>query len=201
MEDKRRAKGLSLEDRELWRRVTESVTPLRPVAAPAIPVASPGPPPGVSAGPFAAPPRPPKRQAPPPASPSPALPPLDRRLTRRIGRGTRDVDAVIDLHGLTQREAHGLLLSFLQGARAAGHRLVLVVTGKGGGEEAVWWDESSRGVLRRAVPDWLATPQFRPLVVGFEQAHRRKGGEGAIYVQVRRADRGADRGGGRGPAR
>ena len=67
---------------------------------------------------------------------------------------------------------------------------MLVVTGKGEAEPlADWWAEGSRGVLRRAVPEWLATPAFRPLVVGFERAHRHRGGEGAIYVQLRRSDR------------
>ncbi|MEJ8574969.1 Smr/MutS family protein [Microbaculum marinum] len=127
--------------------------------------------------------------------PPPPLNPLDRRLTRRIGRGSRAVDAVIDLHGLTQREAHDRLLSFLQGARDRGHRVVLVVTGKGRpaaeGDllETDWWQEGTRGVLRRAVPEWLATAPFRLLVVGYEQAHSRRGGEGAIYVQIRRKPR------------
>jgi DNA-nicking Smr family endonuclease len=59
---------------------------------------------------------------------------------------------------------------------------VLVITGKG-----KMGAESERGVLRRQVPQWLSLPEFRSLVVGFEEAHIGHGGEGALYVRVRRA--------------
>lgn len=195
----RRPRDLEPSDRDLWRKVTETVTPLKgqsrknttetPAAPDPVEAAASEP---VSKekllGSTAQPHTPRGSKSPPPKAPPLAA--LDRKLTRRIGRGARPVDAVIDLHGLTQREAHDRLLSFLQGARARGHRLILVVTGKGrSGEEADWWEEGRRGVLRRAVPDWLSTPPFRILVVGYEQAHIRKGGEGAIYVQIRRKDR------------
>ncbi len=180
---------LKEEDRELWRRVTATVKPLdRRAAAP--PPDEPEPestPANKNANPakeFAVP------AARKPAPPAPSLNPVDRKLTRRIARGARGVDAKLDLHGLTQREAHARLLSFLQAARARGHRLVLVVTGKGRSDGAAeWWEEGTRGVLRRAVPEWLATPPFRAMVVGYERAHARKGGDGALYVQIRRADR------------
>ena len=57
---------------------------------------------------------------------------------------------------------------------------MLVITGKGtaGGE---------RGVLRRQVPQWLSLPEFRTFVIGFEEAHIGHGGEGALYVRIRRA--------------
>lgn len=203
MGDKRRRRDLSPEDRELWRRVTEDISPLprrsgkKPAAK--VPAEASPPDPPAAAGSQDRAPKPPRMPAAPPAvpktatavrPPEPTVPALDRKLTRRIGRGTRAVDATIDLHGLTQQEAHHRLLAFLKGARAAGHRLVLVVTGKGEAEpRADWWAEGNRGVLRRAVPDWLATPAFRPLVVGYERAHQHRGGEGAIYVQLRRLDR------------
>jgi DNA-nicking Smr family endonuclease len=59
---------------------------------------------------------------------------------------------------------------------------VLIITGKG-----KIGAESERGVLRRQVPQWLGLPEFRSLVVGFEEAHIGHGGEGALYVRVRRA--------------
>lgn len=205
MGDKRRRRDLSPEDRELWRRVTEDVAPLRRPARKMPVPKEPGetlpPEPPAAARSQDGAPKPPRMPAAPPPAPKaataikpperePALPALERKLARRIGRGTRAVDATIDLHGLTQQEAHHRLLAFLKGARAAGHRLVLVVTGKGEAEpRADWWAEGNRGVLRRAVPDWLATPAFRPLVVGYERAHQHRGGEGAIYVQLRRLDR------------
>ena len=73
-------------------------------------------------------------------------------------------------------------------AQADGARMVLVVTGKGAGrgdrEAAV-----ERGVLKRQVPMWLSLPEFRLLIVGFEDAHVGHGGEGALYVRLRRASR------------
>jgi len=193
----RRPRFLDSEDRELWRRVTDTVKPLKTeplkpkrAADPAeMPAQKPEPSqPARKPKPIvhAAPPIVRKQaQTPPPA---PSLAPLDKRLTRRIGKGSRAVDAKIDLHGLNQREAHARLLSFLQVARARGHRLVLVVTGKGKVENhGDWWEEGARGVLRRSVPEWLATPPFRSMVVSYERAHLKKGGEGALYVQLRRS--------------
>ena len=117
-----------------------------------------------------------------PAAP-PALAPMSRREKSRLSRGRQEIDARIDLHGMTQARAHRALLAFLQRAHADGATFVLVITGKGriGGEER------EQGVLRRQVPHWLALPEFRTIVVGYEQAHIGHGGEGALYVRVRRA--------------
>src|SRR6185437_11737021 len=120
--------------------------------------------------------------APPPAKPStPPLQPLDRRTRQRVARGREQIDARIDLHGLTQAEAHAALSRFLHAASARGARLVLVITGKGGRG-----GDGERGVLRRQVPQWLALPDFRAFVIGFEDAHTAHGGEGAMYVRLRR---------------
>ena len=101
----------------------------------------------------------------------------------KLSRGRSEIDARLDLHGMTQVRAHHALLSFLQRAHHEGLTFVLVITGKGtaGGLQA------ERGVLRRQVPQWLSLPEFRSLVVGFERAHTGHGGEGALYVRIRRA--------------
>jgi DNA-nicking Smr family endonuclease len=104
--------------------------------------------------------------------------PLTRRMKQRVARGKHQIDARLDLHGFTQHEAHEALLRFLRSANARDARLVLVITGKGRGGEI--------GVLRRQVPHWLALPEFRDLVIGFEDAAIGHGGEGALYVRVRR---------------
>jgi DNA-nicking Smr family endonuclease len=82
------------------------------------------------------------------------------------------------LHGFTQHEAHAALLRFLRNAVERDAHLVLVITGKGRGGEI--------GVLRRQVPQWLGLPEFRALVVGFEDAAIAHGGEGALYVRLKR---------------
>jgi DNA-nicking Smr family endonuclease len=142
-----------------------------------------------------------KTPAPKPAvvSPSPALPPLpaptkpalpplapmERRTLQALRRGRKDVDSVIDLHGMRQEEAHFALLRFLHRAQVSGYGLVLVITGKGGAAAGFGLFEE-RGVLRRMVPHWLRLPDLRSLVIGFEEASPQHGGSGALYVRLRR---------------
>jgi DNA-nicking Smr family endonuclease len=86
---------------------------------------------------------------------------------------------------MTQKQAHAALVSFLHQAQAQDAKLVLVVTGKGrGGGPA-----GDRGVLRRQVPLWLSLPEFRRFIVSFEEAHLSHGGEGALYLRLRRRPR------------
>ncbi len=128
---------------------------------------------------------PPKRSASPPPMP---LAPLERRLKQKLSRGRMTADAAIDLHGLRQDEAYRALRAFLHRAQGDGATVVIVVTGKGGRPgvlgDATFGD--GIGVLRRAVPLWLAMPELRLLVVGFEEAARHHGGSGALYVRLRR---------------
>lgn len=104
---------------------------------------------------------------------------LDEPTHRKIAKGKVSLGARVDLHGLTQGEAHTLLLAFLHRAHAEGLRHVLVITGKGA-------SFGSDGVLRQAVPHWFATPAFKPYVGAYEDAARQHGGHGAIYVRLRR---------------
>jgi len=111
----------------------------------------------------------------------PRIAPLGRRMKQRLGRGKEPIDGSLELHGLTQSKAHAALLQFLRSASARGARLVLVITGKGARA-----GEGERGVLKRKVPQWLGLPEFRVLVIGFEDAHLAHGGEGALYIRIRR---------------
>ena len=117
---------------------------------------------------------------------------IDPRSVRKIGAGRTTVDARIDLHGMRQHEAHSALSAFLHRSVANGHRFVLVITGKGTAERGQAWGDidtgpmAERGVLRRKVPQWLDRPELRSIVVGYTIAHIRHGGEGALYVQLRR---------------
>jgi DNA-nicking Smr family endonuclease len=107
-------------------------------------------------------------------------------LRQRVARGLAAIDVRLDLHGMTQRQAHGALLHFLAQAQAQNAKVALVVTGKGIGAAAAG---SERGVLRRQVPLWLSLPEFRRFIVSFEQAHVGHGGEGALYLRLRRRPR------------
>ena len=183
-------RGLSEDDIRLWSAVKKPAKPLRrapPEPPPPDEPAEPPPPPKAAAKPKPTPPalpayRPPTSQ---PRSTLPSPTPLDRRTVNRLTRGLIAVDARIDLHGLTQVAAHRRLYDFLEEAQATGARVVLVITGKGKPGEG-GYGEYERGVLRRAVPEWLHSAAFQPIVTGFSEAGRRHGGAGAIYVRIRR---------------
>jgi DNA-nicking Smr family endonuclease len=158
---------------------------------PAEPEPEPDPPPA----PAPSPPPAPRRPSPPAKPAAPPLVPLERKMMLALRRGTRAVDAVIDLHGMRQSEAQAALLAFLHRAQGAGYGIVLVITGKGGIAGGAGPDDfpfAERGVLRRVVPHWLRLPDLRPLVLGFEEASPQHGGSGALYVRLRRR-RGAGR--------
>ena len=93
---------------------------------------------------------------------------------------------MLDLHGMTQAQAHVALHRFLVGAQRQGSRLVMVVTGKGARERGRRVDAAEPGVLRRAVPFWLRDGTMRAIVIGFEEAAQGHGGAGALYVRLRR---------------
>lgn len=174
---------LSSEDIELWVGVTRSIKPLRK-RAPRVEVASeekPAPPAkrSVATKPVTAPVQPaPKPKAKVDAPPSVTT--LDRRTKQKIARGNQTIDARLDLHGYTQAQAHDVLLRFLRVTQSRGGRVALVITGKGGRGEG-------GGALKRAVPLWLALPEFRTMVIGFDTAALGHGGEGALYVRLRKA--------------
>jgi len=176
-----RRRNLSDEEHALWAGIARSVKPLRPAKATAEPIADPN---QQTRQEGLASVRTSARHEPAPAVKSPPLAPFDRRLKQRVARGRDAIDARIDLHGMTQRQAHAALLRFLHRAQAENAKVALVVTGKGSGKAA---DLGERGILRRQVPLWLALPEFRHFVVGFEQAHVSHGGQGALYVRLRRA--------------
>jgi DNA-nicking Smr family endonuclease len=183
----RRKRALSEEERALWESVEKQTRPLRKKPrVTKLPAAAPDPEPAAAAK-QAAPPRPlpsaGTAHAPKPSPPAaPPLAPLGRRERSQLSRGRKEIDARLDLHGMTQTRAHRALSGFLQRAHHDGLTFVLIITGKG-----KMGADSERGVLRRQVPQWLNLPEFRTLVVGFEEAHIGHGGEGALYVRIRRS--------------
>jgi DNA-nicking Smr family endonuclease len=129
----------------------------------------------------------------------PPLSSFDRRTAQKLARGQDDPEARIDLHGHSLESARMLLLHFIEREQIRGTRLVLVITGKGASPYARHtlhgyrsFDAPEReGRLRREVPHWLNEALFRSHVVGFQPAHPRHGGGGALYVRLRR-NRGLD---------
>jgi DNA-nicking Smr family endonuclease len=181
----RRRRILSTEEKRLWAHVAREFVPLPGRPTDPIPVADLP----KSSEPAAAPP--PKTPAPvrAPAAAKPAIPPLapmERKTRSRLRRGATSVDDVLDLHGLRQADAHARLVGFLHRSQSRGHAIVLVITGKGGAAAGGGSSFDERGVLKRSVPHWLRLPDLRPLILGFEDALPHHGGEGALYVRLRR---------------
>lgn len=171
---------------ELWRHVAQSVRPIKSKRRPAQPkeAAPSAPPAKPKAAKSAAPAAPPVKPQPPAAAKPHELihglsHGIDRRQAERFRKGKLAIEGKIDLHGRTQQDAHDDLLAFLRRAHAAGKRNLLVVTGKG-------MTTSKVGILRQAVPRWLNEPAFRSLVLAFDYAEPQHGGEGALYVLLKR---------------
>ena len=171
------------DDSDLWNRLAETVTPLRhrgrrpkTVELPKTAAV-----PKTSRIKTAAPPVIPMPAPPPLPAPGPVAdkPSFDRRTARKLRRGDVAIEARIDLHGSTQAEAHRRLERFLHDAHSAGLRLVLVITGKG-------FRDGEPGVLRASVPRWLGEAPNRHRVLGFTNAAPKDGGDGALYVRLRR---------------
>lgn len=110
-----------------------------------------------------------------------ALEGIEPNRRHRIAKEREEIGARLDLHGMTQDRAKAALESFLHRAWDDGWRAVLVITGKG---------VQGDGVLRRRVPEWLGAIHLAHIVAGISEAHRRHGGEGALYVALKRKPRG-----------
>jgi DNA-nicking Smr family endonuclease len=181
---RRKGRPLAPEEEELWRAVKKTVTPLRPEKAtppPALVAAEPDPERSLIRTPPAAAAASPQKPA------LPKLHPFGKRERQAVNRGRTTIDGRLDLHGFRQDEAHARLSGFLHYAQAAGWKVVLVITGKGrpGGDFQSLHDHE-RGVLRRVVPMWLSLPDFRSVVLGYEDAGPVHGGGGALYIRIRK---------------
>ncbi|MEJ6789503.1 Smr/MutS family protein [Brevundimonas sp. BR2-1] len=178
-----RRDDLSPDDRRIWARVAGSVTPAKPKKPPRII-------PGAAVVDPPAAPRP-KGEAKARGAPAPYTPPpvsssrprglpeeLEPRRQRRLSRERDPIEARIDLHGFGRFQAQDALTAFLLGAQARGYRSVLVITGQG--------RRGGTGVIRASVHEWLQGSTLRGVVSGFASAARHHGGDGALYVTIRR---------------
>lgn len=178
-----RRADLSPEDRRIWARVAGSVTPSKPKKPARVTPGEAEPPPAphpkktVKARPA------PVASLPTASRPAPAprgVPEaLEPRRQRRLSRERDPIEARIDLHGFGRFQAQDALTVFLQGAQARGYRSVLVITGQG--------RRGGTGVIRSSVHEWLQSPALRLVVSGFAPAARKHGGDGALYVTIRRS--------------
>jgi DNA-nicking Smr family endonuclease len=175
-----RSRRLGPDDLRLWRHVTQDVTPLRPLPPPPDDPPPPSTPPASTPRVSAAPT---PRAATPPRDLTPGkIADVDRSTGDKLRRGNLAIDGRLDLHGLTQTEAHEALDRFLSGSAHMGRRCVLVITGKGVGASG----GLGGGVLRQAVPRWLNEAPNRARILAVMPAQPRHGGAGALYVLLKR---------------
>lgn len=194
---RRRSRTLDPAEQDLWQKVARTASPMhsfkRALSEASAPAA-------------------PEPLRPPPAAPQPLAPfrigsrvarapvatvndlsdtpvQMDRKAYDRLRRGKLTPDARIDLHGMTLPQAHPALIGFIMRCHARGDRLVLVITGKGRTAPGDGPIPRRQGALKLDVPHWLRSAPLAPLVLELREAHRRHGGEGALYVYLRRPGR------------
>lgn len=190
----RRKRGLTEDDRKVWRDVARTIDRQKP--APAAPE---------SAAPKPDKPKRKQAAAQTPITPfrvgekskphhAPAVteapqrtsPNLDRRTFQRLVKGQMDIDTVLDLHGMTADQAKSALIVSLRAAHARGERTVLVITGKGRHARPDEFNRMVSGTLRKNLPDWLRGPSLSGIVLQVSKAQQKHGGAGAFYVYLRR---------------
>lgn len=112
---------------------------------------------------------------------------MDKRNFDRLRKGKLAIDARLDLHGMTVAQAHPRLIGFVMQGAGVGHRLLLIITGKGSAARDPGPIPVERGILRRQVPQWLASPPLVGMVLQVLPASRQHGGDGAYYVYLRKS--------------
>lgn len=187
---RKKPRGLNPEEQALWSKVTDSAIPIKTSQTLFVDM------PKTVSKPAA---KAPKRSAVPlfkigekakltqtvaPRKTTPVT--MDKKAFTKMKRGKMSPDAKIDLHGMTQDQAHPALINTILNAHAAGKRLVLVVTGKGKKRDDGGPIPVRTGVLKHSVPQWLRQAPIGPLILEVSQANQSHGGSGALYVYLRR---------------
>lgn len=173
---------LSPDDKQIWTVVTDTVSPRKHGKAPRVAEAGPAgePVPRSGVAKIGRPAAKPLSSAASPiaavAKPRPAPEALEPRRQRRLARERDPIEATFDLHGYGRFDAEDRLRAFLGGSQARGLKAVLVITGQG---------RRGGGVIRASIQEWLQSPALRGVVSGFAAAHRRHGGDGAIYITLK----------------
>jgi DNA-nicking Smr family endonuclease len=197
---RRPPRNLNSEERKLWQKVAETAQPMHarrmsdtPKTEPVSPQKTKTPPaPRDPIGAFQvgalSPAKGPRHHLAPSIEDAVAAAPvqMDRKNYDRLRKGKMVPEAKIDLHGMTMSQAHPALVNFVMRNHGRGARLVLVITGKGKSADDGGPIPVRHGVLKHQVPQWLALPPLRGVVLQVTQAHQKHGGGGAYYVYLRR---------------
>lgn len=112
---------------------------------------------------------------------------IDRRTAQKFTRGEFKIERRLDLHGYTEKEAYDKVFEFVKTSYLQNCRCILIITGKGSLHREEDDDIfASRGILKDQVPNWLNSDELRPLILSFSYSKPADGGEGALYILLRR---------------
>lgn len=111
----------------------------------------------------------------------------DRKTAQKLKRGQIKIESRLDLHGMSKSLAYASLKNFIENAYKNNLKCVLVITGKGTPRHGnIPLADQTHGILKTSVPHWLQEADFRSYVLKFEIAKPKDGGEGALYILLRR---------------
>lgn len=110
---------------------------------------------------------------------------IDKNTATRFIKGNYKIDAKIDLHGYSEKDAFSLVADFIKNCYIRNKRCLLIITGKGIKKEDDPWYES-KGVINQALINWINHPDIRPFVLSIAPAKQSDGGSGAFYVLLKR---------------
>jgi len=99
-------------------------------------------------------------------------------VAKRLHRGEFSIQAHIDLHGFSVKDARKALDDFLNDSVSTGKRAVLVIHGRG-------LSSPARPILKTNVVRWLTSSPWHKWVIAFASARLCDGGAGATYVLLR----------------
>lgn len=111
---------------------------------------------------------------------------IDNQTAKKFKKEEFKIEAVLDLHGKTEKEAFNLVQNFIKQAYISHKRCILIITGKGLNKQGNDDIFAARGILKNAVPNWLNTAEIRPLILAYKHPAENKGGNGALYILLRR---------------
>ena len=97
---------------------------------------------------------------------------VDGNTAKKFKTSKMKIDASIDLHGLTEKEAFGIVCNFINDAYAKNFRVVMIITGNG-------------ECLKNILPEWL-NAYFRSIILCFVHPPQNKGGQGALQILLKR---------------
>lgn len=114
---------------------------------------------------------------------------IDKNTLHKFKREEFAIEATLDLHGKTENSAYEAVADFIPRCYASAKRCICIITGKGMNVHADNDIFPQKGVLKQLVPQWLNAPHLRGMILIYKHPSARLGGDGALYILLRRQPR------------